>query len=109
VPAADPNAASVPQLQVLSADDGKVIQVFRAPPDAREVRWSPDQKSLQFVQTHKGASNIWEQPLAGGPPRQVTHFTSDHIFSFAWSHDGKTLYVARGTTTSDVVLLSNFQ
>jgi serine/threonine protein kinase/Tol biopolymer transport system component len=99
----------VPQFQVLSAEDGKVIQAMKAPASVNEVRWSPDQKGIQFVQTHKGASNIWEQPLDGGPLRQVTNFTSDHIFSFAWSHDGKTLYLARGTTTSDVVLLSNFQ
>ena len=105
----DPGTPPVPQFSVISADDGKVIQALKAPANVTSLRWSPDQKSIQFVQTRKGASNIWEQPLAGGPPRQVTNFTSDRIFSFAWSHDGKSLYLSRGTNTSDVVLLSNFQ
>jgi Tol biopolymer transport system component len=106
---ADPNGAYVPQFQIISADDGKVVQVLKAPPNGLNISWSPDQKSIQFVQAQKVASNIWEQPLDGGPLRQVTHFTSDQIFNFAWSHDGKSLYLVRGTTTSDAVLLSNFQ
>ncbi|MGA8034722.1 MAG: protein kinase [Candidatus Acidiferrales bacterium] len=109
VPQNDSGGVLVPQFQVISAEDGKVLQTLKAPASVNDIRWSPDQKSIQFVQTHKGASNIWEQPLDGGPLRQVTDFTSDRIFSFAWSHDGKTLYLTRGTTTSDVVLLSNFQ
>ncbi len=109
VPQKDAGDVLVRQIEVISAEDGKLIQVLKSPPVVNEVRWSPDQKAIQFVETHKGASNIWEQPLDGGPLRQVTHFTSDRIFSFAWSRDGKSLYLARGTTTSDVVLISNFQ
>jgi Tol biopolymer transport system component len=73
------------------------------------VRWSPDQKSLQYLLTRRGATNVWEQPLAGGAPRQVTNFTSDQIFDYAWSRDGKQLLLAKGEETSDVVLLSNFR
>ena len=56
-----------------------------------------------------GASNIWEQPLSGGPPRQITNFTSDRINAFAWSRDGKQLFMIRGNTTADVILISNFK
>jgi len=52
-------------------------------------------------------SNIWRQPLDGSAPRQLTHFTSDRIFSFAWSRDGKRLAVSRGTVSGDVVLIRN--
>jgi uncharacterized protein with WD repeat len=37
----------------------------------------------------------------------MTNFTSDQIFSFGWSPDGKRLAIARGTVTNDVLLVSN--
>ena len=51
--------------------------------------------------------NLWSQPLDGGPPKQVTDFKSDEIFSFAWSRDGKQLALARGVETGDVVLITD--
>jgi hypothetical protein len=56
-----------------------------------------------------GLTNIWEQPLAGGSPKQITNFTSGRIFDFNWSQDGKLLLTSRGEITSDVVLLSNLR
>jgi hypothetical protein len=53
-------------------------------------------------------SNIWGQPVAGGPPQQVTHFTSDEIFKFDWSPDGR-LALSRGSEPIDAVLIKNFQ
>ena len=52
-----------------------------------------------------GVSNIWSQPLDGDPPKPLTDFKSDSIFSFSWSRDGKQLVYARGAVTSDVVLI----
>ena len=52
-----------------------------------------------------GASNIWEQPIAGGAAKQLTHFTSETIFSFDLSKDGKQLVMERDTSTSHVVLI----
>ena len=73
------------------------------------IGWSPDNRSLTYCETRHGVSNIWSQPLAGGPPKQVTNFTSDRIFSYAWSRDGKQVAIARGADTSDVVLVTNFR
>jgi hypothetical protein len=56
-----------------------------------------------------GATNLWEQPIAGGPVKQITKFTSGQIFDFNWAADGKQLLLARGETSSDVVLLSNLR
>ena len=75
----------------------------------RGLDWAPDGKALQFTLLHNGASNIWEQPLTGGPLKQVTNFTSDFIFDFKWTRDGKTLLISRGTVNRDVILLSNFR
>jgi hypothetical protein len=37
----------------------------------------------------------------------VTDFAPDRIFSFDWSLDGKNIVIARGTITSDVVLIQD--
>jgi Tol biopolymer transport system component len=50
--------------------------------DTLQWHWSPDGKSLHYVQMANGAANIWEQPLAGGQPKQLTKFTSGQIFDF---------------------------
>jgi Tol biopolymer transport system component len=73
------------------------------------LAWSPDGKSFQYVLTRGGVSNLWDQPLSGGPARQLTHFKAATILDFAWSHDGKQLVLARGNRNSNVVLISNFQ
>jgi Tol biopolymer transport system component len=70
--------------------------------------WSGDGHALQYVLTRGGVGNIWEQPLAGGPAKQITHFKGELIRDFGWSHDGEQLVVARGHLNSNVVLISNF-
>jgi len=47
--------------------------------------------------------------MDGGPPKQVTHFSDQRIFSFGWSRDGKSLAVARGAVSRDVVLIGIFR
>jgi Tol biopolymer transport system component len=69
------------------------------------LRWTPDSKALTYVKDVDEVSNIWSQPVAGGPPKRMTDFTSERIFWYDWSHDGKQLACARGIETGDVVLL----
>jgi Tol biopolymer transport system component len=56
-----------------------------------------------------GVTNLWIQPLGGGPAKQLTNFTSESFFSFDWSRDGNQLVYGRGSTTSDAVLISDFR
>ena len=91
------------------AEGGSPSHVLPLPTGADGLCWSPDQNGLQFLLTRKGATNVWEQQLKGGEPRQVTNFTSGRIFDFSWSRDGKQLYLAKGEHTSDVILISNFR
>ena len=88
---------------------GALTNILPAPRSARGLDWSPDGKALQFALVRNGAANLWEQPLTGGPPKQVTNFTSDLIFDFRWTRDGKTLLLSRGTVNRDVILLTNFR
>jgi Tol biopolymer transport system component len=69
--------------------------------------WSPDGSSLAYVD-ERNPSAIFDQPIHGGPSRQLADFKPDRIFSFAWSRDGKQLAVARGTLTHDVILITDF-
>ena len=105
----EPGAVPLPKVAMIPATGGAPVHVFDWPGNVGGLSWSPDQKSLQYLQTRNGATNLWEQPIAGGPPRQVTNFSSGRIFSFAWSRDGKQLYLTKGDATSDVVLITNFR
>jgi eukaryotic-like serine/threonine-protein kinase len=73
------------------------------------IRWTQDARELNYIRDQQGVSNIWAQPFDGGPPRQITDFTSGQIFNFAWSRDGRQLALARGSQTSDVVLIRSVQ
>jgi eukaryotic-like serine/threonine-protein kinase len=97
------------QIAIIPASGGTPVHLFPLPEDTNAFRWSPDGKGVQFVITRNGAANVWEQPVAGGPRRQITNFTSGSIFDFDWSRDGKLLYMAKGEKTSDVILISNFR
>ena len=87
---------------------GEPISHFDAPAGMFRLSWSPTGKAFQYILTRQGVGNLWEQPVSGGPPRQLTHFKSDQIADFAWSGDGKQVVFARGQRNSNVVLLSNF-
>jgi serine/threonine protein kinase/Tol biopolymer transport system component len=100
------------KLALIPANGGPVVRILDAPGGVYEsgsFRWSPGGRNVQYTLTQNGASNIWEQPLKGGPPHQLTKFNSGVIFDFSWSADGKRLLLCRGEVSSDVVLLTNFR
>jgi eukaryotic-like serine/threonine-protein kinase len=99
----------IPKIATVPVAGGPMHVVTQVPLGTRGLAWSPSGKALQVGFLRNGASNIWEQSLSGGPPRQITNFTSDRIAAFAWSRDGKQLFMSRGTATSDVILISNFR
>ena len=69
------------------------------------MRWRSDGRALTYVATIDGVSNIWEQLLDGGEPRQITHFKDEQIFSFAWSADGQQLACVRGNEKKSAVII----
>ncbi len=81
---------------------------LRLTPDNR-LRWTPDGLALTYVSNADGASNIWLQPLDGGPSRQLTYFKDAGIPSFAWSPDGKRLACVRNTKAYVPVLIRLFE
>jgi len=99
----------IPKIGMVAATGGALQFVSQTPLGARSLYWSTSGKALQYVLTRNGASNIWEQPVTGGPPQQLTKFTSGLISNFAWSPDGKQLFLTKFNRTSDVILISNFR
>jgi hypothetical protein len=97
------------QIAVIPIYGGAPEKVFEVPPNADTpipTRWTHDGSGVSFVATRNGVSNVWYQPLAGGALRQVTDFTSDQIFWFDWSKDGKQLACSRGKILNDIVLIT---
>lgn len=75
----------------------------------RVIHWLPDSRSLAYIGTRDGVSNIWSMPIAGGAPKQLTNFTTDQIAWFDLSRNGKPTLFSRGSTARDVVLISGFR
>jgi Tol biopolymer transport system component len=72
-------------------------------------RWALEGEAVEYALTRNGVSNIWQQKLSGGSPKQITNFESGLISDFEWSRDGKQLAPTRGSESSDVILISNFR
>ncbi|HKW89406.1 MAG TPA: protein kinase [Candidatus Acidoferrales bacterium] len=94
---------------VASSTTGIPVRTFPAPYGMQSPRFAPDSKSYGYILARDRAANIWEQPLSGGDPIQLTHFTSGNMFAFAWSKDGRHLAYSRGDRKTDVVMISNFR
>ena len=101
-------ATSPSVLAAIPAEGGEPVYHFDAPAGMFFLSWSPDSKAFQYILMREGVANLWEQSLAGGSPKQLTHFKSDQILDFAWSLDGKQVVFSRGNLNSNVVLISNF-
>jgi len=97
------------KLAIVPADGGPPIRVFDVLPFDTVYQWTSDQRALILNKTRNGVTNIWSQPVDGGPPKQLTDFKSDLIFRFDWSRTGKPLLIARGNISSDVVMISDLR
>jgi eukaryotic-like serine/threonine-protein kinase len=92
---------------IIRTEGGQPIKTLKALGFMYE--WSSDGRALTFLQNRDNFVNLWEQPLDGGEPRQLTNFTSDEISKYAFSSDGKQLALMRTKFISDVVLISDMK
>ena len=92
---------------LFAIDGGEPMKLFDLPNEG--FRWGRDGRSLTYALTSKGVGNVWNQPLEGGQPKQLTDFKNDQIFNFKWSPDGKSVVMSRGTVMADMVLIRDFK
>jgi DNA-binding winged helix-turn-helix (wHTH) protein/Tol biopolymer transport system component len=97
------------EVAVIRTADGTLVRTLPFPGNGGDLHWSPNGRCLQYLLMVGEATNLWEQPLAGRRPKQLTKFTSGQSSTFMWSSDHQRLYFTRGDVTSDVVVLRNFQ
>jgi Tol biopolymer transport system component len=98
------------RMAIYPFDGGRPIKVFPQVVSAQTVRWTPDGRSLTYIDNPIGESaKILIQPVDGGQPKQVAEFEADRIFGFDWSRDGKYIACVRGLWTTNIVLIRDFK
>jgi serine/threonine protein kinase/Tol biopolymer transport system component len=95
-----------PRNVVVLSSDGSTPRILATNNEpAGSVTWTPDSRGLVYFATLGGQQNLWRVDLAGGPPRQITHFTEGNVMGPVISPDGKRIAFYRGRTETDIVLL----
>jgi len=103
---------------VSSLEGGPALKEIVMLPDLQNMNgsqvlgWTPDGKGLTFLSTIKNAQHVMMQPLAGGPPVQLTHYETEPamVAEYAWSKDGKKLAVARQKYNSrDIMMFTDYR
>jgi len=73
------------------------------------VRWSHDDKYLVYRVVKHATTNLWKQPINGGPAIPLTRFEKGDIYNFNFDPQGSRLYLARGTQIRNAILIKNFR
>lgn len=91
---------------ILSAQGGAPLWNFTIPiQEWQRPQWISN-RELSYIKNENGYSNIWSYNLDTGERKQLTHFSSDRIYAYAWSPDYKQIAYQRGTTTSNVTMIT---
>jgi Tol biopolymer transport system component len=92
---------------IISIEGGPRQARFDFPPSVvnRYVRWSPDGRSIAFVNSSAGSSDIWLQTTDDRSRTRLTAFRAEQIDAFEWSSDGRSIAFVRTLETSDAVIV----
>jgi dipeptidyl aminopeptidase/acylaminoacyl peptidase len=80
-------------LWVVGTDGSGLRPLTRHADNDSNGAWSPDGKTVYFLSTRSGSSQVWRLPLEGGEAQQLTTLPLD-VGSFVLSPDGKWLSLA---------------
>ena len=80
-------------LWIASTDGTGVRPLTRHEASDTSAVWAPDGKSIFFLSTRSGSSQVWRLPLDAGEPQAVTALPLD-VGSFLVSSDGAKLLIA---------------
>ncbi len=80
-------------LWLVHADGSNLRQLTSHPDSDSQPVWAPDGRSLFFLSSRGGSSQVWRLPIDGGEALPVTKLPLD-VGAFALSRDGSRLAVA---------------
>jgi tricorn protease-like protein len=98
-----------PELALISSEGGRIQEILPLPATVHKaagIKWTPDGRSVTYVTFREGTAEIWVHPVSGGTPSAILRFPRELIHSFEWAPDGHDLYVSRGPSVYDVVMMS---
>jgi len=106
----DEQANRQPKLAIMPFAGGNPVKTFDLPRTIQPIAfaWTPDGRSIAYLDSSSGILNVWSQPIDGGAPKQLTNFKSEFLTSFAFSREGK-IAVYRWSATRDIVLIKDFR
>jgi TolB protein len=106
----DEQANNQPKMSIISVDGGEPVKTIDLPETVQPLSfgWTPDGRSIAYLDNGSGVLNIWSKSIDGGAPKQLTNFKSVLVNSFAISRDNK-IAVYRFSATRDVVLIKDFR
>ncbi|HEY8133080.1 MAG TPA: protein kinase [Thermoanaerobaculia bacterium] len=96
------------KLTVFDLTSDAIVRAFETPSLKIPIRWTPDSKAVLDSEMRDGVVNVWRHPVDGSSAKQITHFSSENIWSFDISPDGRNIISSRGNILSDAVLVTNF-
>ena len=67
---------------------GKITQLTSHDKSEHNVVWADDAKSIYFLSSRSGSSQIWQLPLTGGEAKQISDFSLD-VNAFKLAKNGQ--------------------
>jgi len=106
------SCSSIDNIRIVSADTGALVSEMAVETpfvSNSGARWSPDDRELVYRVIKNGATNLWHQPVAGGQPQPLTKFAKGEVYNFAYSSDGKKVYLSRGAQIRNAEIIKNIR
>lgn len=97
------------KIAIIPADGGTPLQTFPLPDGIGFARWMAGDQSFFYSTSKDYVTNLWIQPVDGGPAKQYTNFTSLYLPWADFSQDGKKVVYSRLNSVADVILISGFK
>lgn len=76
----------------LARTDGDSAWALTSGPADRAPRWSPDGRTLAYLSTRDGSSQVWKLAPQGGEPAALASLPTG-VSDFRWSADGRALFL----------------
>jgi hypothetical protein len=102
------DAAGKIRVGIASIGGGPLLASFPAEPPTSDSRLVLTDDGIYLNTMPGDRANVWLLPTGGGPPRRVTSFEDQIVYSFAVSKDGSMLAVSRGPRLRDAQLITGF-